>query len=389
MQSYLISSDVVNIFHSYRFIRMSPERFEHLLLLVGPSISKKPCRSRSPIPASERLALTLRYLATGDSQQSESVYFRIGRATVSNIIRETCNKLWQCLQPGYLSASSAEDQWKAISYEFRLEWNFPHGLGALDGKHIAMECPHDGGSAFYNYKNFHSIVLMAICDARYCFTLVDIGGYGRENDAGLLSQSPFGQALEKGRETLNIPSPEHVGPFNLPYVFVGGKIFPLKPWLMKPYPGKNLDEPRRIYNYRQSRARRTIENSFGILAARWRVFRRPIRAAIETVEGIVKAAVCLHNYLRLIDNTHNIPAGFVDKEDDSGDIIPGDWRNIVRNDDGGLTSFNQIGSNRYGFEANRAREDFLKYFNSAEGSVSWQLQHVRNCGRINVPDSSL
>ena len=368
---------------------MSPERFEHLLSMVGPSISKKPCRSRSPIPASEQLALTLRYLATGDSQQSQSFYFRIGRATVSKIIRDTCNKLWQCLQPEYVSVPSTEDQWKAISNEFRLEWNFPHCIGALDGKHIAMECPHDGGSASFNYKNFHSIVLMAICDARYCFTLVDIGGYGRENDAGLLSQSPFGQALEKGKEKLNIPAPEPVGSFNLPYVFMGDEIFPLKPWLMKPYPGKNLDEPRRIYNYRQSRARRTIENSFGILAARWRVFHRPIHAATETVEGIVKAAVYLHNYLRLTENAYYVPAGFVDKDDDSGDIIPGDWRNIVNNDEGGLIGFNQIGSNRYGFEANRAREDFLKYFNSAEGSVSCQLQHVRNCGRINVPYSTL
>ena len=161
--------------HSYMFIRMSPKRFEHLLSLVGPSISKKPCISRFPIPPSERLVLTLRCLARGHSHQSQSFYFRIGRATVSKIIRETCNKLSQCLQPGYLSAPSAEDQWKAISNEFRLEWNFSHCLGALDGKHIAMECPHDGGSAFYNYENFHSIVLISICDARYCFTLVDIG----------------------------------------------------------------------------------------------------------------------------------------------------------------------------------------------------------------------
>ena len=368
---------------------MSPERFEHLLSIVGPHISKKAFRFRVPIPASERLALTLRYLATGDSQQSQSFYFRIGRATVSKIIRETCNMLWKCLQPIYLKAPKTEDEWKAISNEFNEEWNFPHCLGALDGKHIAMECPHGGGSAYFNYKNFHSIVLMAICDAKYCFTLVDIGGYGRENDAGLLSQSPFGQALESGRGKLGIPGPEQVGSFDLPYVFVGDEIFPLKPWLMKPFPGRNLDEQRRIYNYRQSRARRTIENSFGILAAKWRIFQRPIRAAASTVEGIVKATVCLHNYLRLTENANYIPTGFVDRESDSGDIIPGDWRNIVDNDESGLGSLDRIGSNRYGFEASRARDEFLNYFNSTEGAVSWQIQHVRDCGRINLPNTTL
>ena len=76
-----------------RFTRMSPERFEDLLTLVGPFIEKKPCRSRSSISEAERLMVTLRYLATGDSQQSLSFLFRIGRSTISNLLRETCEAI--------------------------------------------------------------------------------------------------------------------------------------------------------------------------------------------------------------------------------------------------------------------------------------------------------
>ena len=57
-------------------------------------------------------------------------------------------------------------------------------------------------------------------------------------------------------------------------------------------------------------ARRIIENTFGILAARWRIFHGPIKAAVETVEAIVKATCILHNYLRLTDNDYYCPAGF-------------------------------------------------------------------------------
>ena len=61
----------------YKYFRMTPERFDHLLLLVGPMLTKKSLY-REPISAGERLAVTLRFLATGDSQQTISFSYRIG-----------------------------------------------------------------------------------------------------------------------------------------------------------------------------------------------------------------------------------------------------------------------------------------------------------------------
>lgn len=245
-----------------------------------------------------------------------------------------------------------------------------------------MECPRNGGSAFFNYKNFHSIVLLATCDAKYCFTLVDIGAYGRENDAGVLADSAFGQAFGSHAAHLQIPAPNAIGTSArcLPYVLVGD-IFPLRTWLMKPYSGKDLTEPERVFNYRLSRARRTIENAFGILAAKWRIFRRPIRASVNLVENITRATVCLHNYLQLTDNAAYIPEKFVDSEDSTGNIIHGDWRKVVENDRG-MRNLGRLAGNRYKFEASKVRNDFNSYFNQ-EGQVSWQLHHVRNCGKVN------
>lgn len=149
---------------------MSPERFEHLLSRIAPFITKEHCRSRMPISASERLCLCLRYLATGETQQSLSFSFRIGRATVSRIVRETCHAIWEDLQGEYLRVPQTAEEWQKIGSGFETEWNFLNCLGGLYRKHICMECPKNGGSAYYNYKNFHSIVLLAVCDAKYCFT---------------------------------------------------------------------------------------------------------------------------------------------------------------------------------------------------------------------------
>lgn len=95
---------------------MSPERFEHLLSRIAPFITKEHCCSRMPISASERLCLCLRYLATGETQQSLSFSFRIGRATVSKIVRETCHVIWKGLQGEYLrvplTAEESAKDWK-------------------------------------------------------------------------------------------------------------------------------------------------------------------------------------------------------------------------------------------------------------------------------------
>ena len=81
---------------------MTPERFQHLLSLVGPLIKKKDTRMRNAISPAERLTLTLRYLASGDDQQSLSFSYRIGKATVSKIIRETLSAIWIALKDLYL-----------------------------------------------------------------------------------------------------------------------------------------------------------------------------------------------------------------------------------------------------------------------------------------------
>ena len=170
-----------------RFTRMSPERFEDLLTVVGPFIAKKPCRSMNSISEAERVMVTLRYLATGDSQQTRSFLFRIGKSMISNLLRETCKAIWLALKEKYLNVPSTTSDWLRIAKEFEDKWNFRNCIGAIDRKHIMMDCLKNGGSACYNYKSFHSILLLAICDAKYCFTFADIGVFGSTNDASVLT----------------------------------------------------------------------------------------------------------------------------------------------------------------------------------------------------------
>ena len=136
------------------------------------------------------------------------------------------------------------------------------------------------------------LVLLAVCDAHYHFVMVDMGDAGRHSDGGVLSNSEFGKALDGNSLSLpqSRPLPGTLSP-TVPYVIVGDEVFPLKQNIMRLYPGRNLPQPYSVYNYRLSRARRVIENSFGIPAARWRIFRRPMIATPEHVVSYTKAAI--------------------------------------------------------------------------------------------------
>ena len=198
------------------------------------------------------------------------------------------------------------------------------------------------------------------------------------NDAAIFNESDFGKAF--GRGDFKLPDAVQITPdYLVPAVLVGDDIFALKKWLMKPYPGKNLSLKERVFNYRLSRARRTIENAFGILSAKWRIYRCPIKAKPSKVEEIIKATVCLHNYLRLTDGARYIPTGFIDSESTSGVIIPGDWRREVA-DQTCLVSLPPSRSNRPIFEANVVRNTFKEYFNCDDGALPWQLEYVESCG---------
>lgn len=99
----------------------------------------------------EKLALTLRFLATGETLQSLSYQFRIGLSTACYIVKEVCAAIDLVLSPDYLRQPTKED-WEQIAKHFDHLWDFPNCIGALDGKHIRMRCPANGGSKYINYK---------------------------------------------------------------------------------------------------------------------------------------------------------------------------------------------------------------------------------------------
>eukprot|EP00057_Strongylocentrotus_purpuratus_P007942 XP_011662416.1 PREDICTED: uncharacterized protein LOC762755 [Strongylocentrotus purpuratus] len=139
--------------------------------------------------------------------------------------------------------------------------------GSLESTSISRS-PTKSGSLYFNYKQFFSVVLMALVDSKYQFMWIDVGGVGHQSDAQIYNNSELKECIEAG--TLGIPDPvplphddeEHP----MPYFFLGDDAFAMRTYMMKPYGRRNMVQQQKIFNYRLSRARRVVENAFGILA---------------------------------------------------------------------------------------------------------------------------
>ncbi|GBM28542.1 hypothetical protein AVEN_70137-1 [Araneus ventricosus] len=151
---------------------------------------------------------------------------------------------------------STEDKWDKIRKGFLKNWNFLNCYGAINGKHVPIQAPPNSGAQFFNYKGFHSIVLMAWVNWDYSFTYIDVGCNGTVSDGGVFQNCSLYSKLEEG--SLFRP----IG------CIIGDDDSPLKPYLMKPYRLCPLITEQMNFNYRLNRARPSSENTFGILVSR-------------------------------------------------------------------------------------------------------------------------
>lgn len=273
-----------------------------------------------------------------------AISHRIGISTAREIIKTTCVVIQQGLSDVFLRPPN-KTGWRNIAKGFKEFWNLPNCIGAVDGKHINIKAPKNSGSCYFNYKKFFSIVLLAVCNHKYEFTCVDIGAFGGESDGGIWSRSDMGKCFENGTmdtpsENPNLPNSD----IKTPHYLVGDEAFRMTNYTMRPYPGRDLDDDKKIFNYRLSRARQCIENAFGILGARWRVLDRRIGFQPVTVKSIVIATVCLHNFMMAKTQKESrekyCPPDFADRVNENGDLIYGQWRDEVSTDSSLLNEAN-------------------------------------------------
>lgn len=127
-------------------------QFMELTERIALIVSKTDAVMRKTVCPKQRLSLTLRFLATGEtnfwSREKHFLYYWWS-------LQNNCNSA--CWNLTYLKFSSRQKDWKKIENVFKEKWNVPHCIGAVDGEHIEIiMC--DMVSQYYNSKGTNSVV---------------------------------------------------------------------------------------------------------------------------------------------------------------------------------------------------------------------------------------
>jgi len=102
---------------------------------------------------------------------------------------------------------ATHEGWEIISNDFQARANFPHCVGAVDGKHIRVIKPSNSGSMYLNYKDYFSIILLAVVDSEYLFIYVSVKSYGKDCNSSIFKATTFWKNLTENALNLPIPRP--------------------------------------------------------------------------------------------------------------------------------------------------------------------------------------
>ena len=166
-------------------------------------------------------------------------------------------------------------------------------LGAIDGTHIAIEPPMKAATDYYNYKKFHSIIMLATVNSHMKFTYINIGAPGRCNDASVFNRSNLAQIIKHEDYATHYMM---INNTRVQSHLIADSAFGLSSTLLKPYPERpNMPDAHSLFNYRLSRCRSTVERAFGLLKRRFRCLNKKMEYNLGHTTTIIQAATIIHN----------------------------------------------------------------------------------------------
>ncbi|XP_028807053.1 protein ALP1-like [Neltuma alba] len=274
-----------------RAFRMGRATFDMICEELNSVIAKEDTTLRNAIPVTQRVAVCLWRLATGDPLRLVSKRFGLGISTCHKLVLEVCTAIKIVLMPKYLQWPD-EATLGNIKGEFESISGIPNVVGSMYTSHIPIIAPKISVAAYFNkrhternQKTSYSITVQGVVDPRGVFTDVCIGWPGSMPDDQVLEKSALYKRAEKGL---------------LKGVWiVGSSGYPLMDWVLVPYTQQHLTWTQHAFNEKIGEVQKVAKDAFARLKGRWCCLQKRTEVKLQDLPVVLGACCVLHNICEL------------------------------------------------------------------------------------------
>ncbi|KAH8257274.1 hypothetical protein KR038_006509 [Drosophila bunnanda] len=288
-------------YHLNYFLAITESQFRYLVQKLEPIISQyAPQRKKKSFSAEERLAITLKYLATGEVHSCRNYCFRASKFVINEMIANICLGFYEHLNDQYVTLPKTDDQWRSAAEEMERKHNLPHCVGNLFMRSIQLQGTGSGtassGAAGGDDRKRATVIFTGIVDAdnNFQYATVERAASSRPND--IYNQTTAVELIRHKMHTLEEQSEEMD---RQGYYFAGDSVLPATSYLVTT---RNLPKDRAVLealeqvNAHADQTMRILCNMFPILA-------QPLRISDKHIREVVLGCVALYNFLRKTDDS--------------------------------------------------------------------------------------
>ncbi|GBG60168.1 hypothetical protein CBR_g3412 [Chara braunii] len=266
-----------------------------IVVVCASYVEKKVTHYRMPLPVEQVIAFALYRWMSGETYESGTSAFSIGRATGLQAVRDVTSTL--------LQAYPDTIKWLVGRRRAQIlcafcDKGFPNCFGAIDYTHMYIDKPVGAPSEnYYDRKRKFSVQAQMVVDLDMRILDVHVGYPGSVHDVRVLHNSQLWRRAEAG-ELFDAPLE------NLPHGVVtrgyllGDNGYPIAcPWIVQPYGGIDQDPDKECFDTRQKVARGCVERAFGRLKCMWHLFLCTHKTNLDTLPHQFVVVCTLHNIL--------------------------------------------------------------------------------------------
>ncbi|GLJ06427.1 hypothetical protein SUGI_0039010 [Cryptomeria japonica] len=284
------------------FFRVSRKTFDYICTLVGSDLAARSSSSGiidaegRVVTIGKQVAIALRRLASGESQLSVGESFDVGQSTVSQVSWKFVEAMED--RGMHHLKWTHETQMEEIKVKFEKIQGLPNCCGAIDTTHIVMSLPSgEASNIWHDSEANYSMIMQAIVDPELRFLDILTGWPGSMNDYGILKTSGFFKLCKNGQR-LNGPVKDLQDGSQIREYIVGDEAYPLLPWLLTPYQGKNLSPMKKKFNVMHKNTKLVAERALARFKGTWKIIDGVMwRPDKHKLPRIILVCCILHNII--------------------------------------------------------------------------------------------